>query len=303
MSQPPFSLPGRWFKGNLHTHSTQSDGKLTPAQAMAWYREHGYDFLALTDHWVYTAGQAAGDAPAFVTLGGAELHPQQDHDPQQRHLLAVGLQRAPVGDVSTAQQTLIDEVRAAGGLPFIAHPYWTGQTSAEIATLTGLAGMEVFNSVCEGGYGTGHSRVVWDELLSQGARLWGIAVDDTHWGYDEQGVGYVMVKAERLEAGAILEALRQGHFYASCGPTLHDLRLTRNAQGKLAVEVECSPCQHITFHGRAWRGHRFSAAAGQKITTAAWALDPDQVYVRVECCDAQGRVAWSNPLFLADLAL
>ena len=33
----PFSLPGHWYKGNLHTHTTQSDGDATPEQAVAWY--------------------------------------------------------------------------------------------------------------------------------------------------------------------------------------------------------------------------------------------------------------------------
>ena len=40
-----------WFRGNLHTHTTVSDGRKTPDETAAIYRAAGYDFLALTDHW------------------------------------------------------------------------------------------------------------------------------------------------------------------------------------------------------------------------------------------------------------
>ena len=39
-----------FFKGNLHCHTTESDGKLSPDEVVALYRDLGYDFLALTDH-------------------------------------------------------------------------------------------------------------------------------------------------------------------------------------------------------------------------------------------------------------
>src|SRR5687767_15282911 len=40
----------RWFKGNTHTHTLNSDGDSTPDEVVRWYREHGYHFLVLTDH-------------------------------------------------------------------------------------------------------------------------------------------------------------------------------------------------------------------------------------------------------------
>ena len=39
-----------WFKGNLHTHSTNSDGDTPPEHVAEWYLENGYDWLCLTDH-------------------------------------------------------------------------------------------------------------------------------------------------------------------------------------------------------------------------------------------------------------
>jgi hypothetical protein len=47
----------RWYKGNTHTHSLWSDGDEFPEMVADWYKSHGYDFLALTDHDVLMAGE------------------------------------------------------------------------------------------------------------------------------------------------------------------------------------------------------------------------------------------------------
>ena len=77
---------GNWYKGNLHMHTTVSDGTLSPEEAVARYRAAGYDFVALTDHrtvnppWEdedflilsgaeYDTGDPVGDMPLFHILG------------------------------------------------------------------------------------------------------------------------------------------------------------------------------------------------------------------------------------------
>ncbi|MBK9316840.1 MAG: hypothetical protein IPM55_21725 [Acidobacteria bacterium] len=40
----------KWYKGNTHTHTLNSDGDSTPDEVARWYRENGYQFLVLTDH-------------------------------------------------------------------------------------------------------------------------------------------------------------------------------------------------------------------------------------------------------------
>ncbi|MDX6262978.1 MAG: hypothetical protein QOH84_4666 [Kribbellaceae bacterium] len=47
----PFDLPGRFWRGNLHTHSNDSDGALSPSETARVYREAGYGFVAITDHF------------------------------------------------------------------------------------------------------------------------------------------------------------------------------------------------------------------------------------------------------------
>lgn len=291
----PFGTAGSWFKGNLHTHTTQSDGELSPEEAVAWYRAHGYDFIALTDHWVYTPGRRISSD--FITLSGAELHGEG------YHLLALGLISLPDRALADDVQATVREVCTRGGLAFFAHPYWTGQRPSEMAPIRGLAGLEVYNAVCEEMQGLGYARVHWDELLGRGRRLLGLAVDDVHWRaeHNAQGKGFVMVKAERLEEGCLLESLAKGQFYASTGPRLEDLRLEWGEDGQAVLHVFCSPCRQITFYAHGPTGRRFTAPKGEWLDHACLPIKEEQVFLRVECQDDLGRIAWSNPLFVEDV--
>ena len=47
----------RWWRGNLHTHTLWSDGDAFPEMAIEWYKSHGYQFLALSDHNVLLQGE------------------------------------------------------------------------------------------------------------------------------------------------------------------------------------------------------------------------------------------------------
>ena len=63
---------GSFKKGNLHTHSTRSDGKCTAGKIAEHYRSKGYDFLAITDHWVYGTHQEL-NRDDFLMFPGTEL--------------------------------------------------------------------------------------------------------------------------------------------------------------------------------------------------------------------------------------
>ncbi len=149
--------------------------------------------------------------------------------------------------------------------------------------------------------GLGHARVHWDDLLSQGRRLTGLSVDDTHWKHGSHGQGYVMVRAAALTEAAILEALAAGHFYSSTGPTIQDLRVVSLPDGGPALKVCCSPCTTVTFHTRGPLGRRFAAPAGEALQTAILPLRHEQVFMRVECQDQAGRIAWSNAVMIEDV--
>jgi hypothetical protein len=294
----PFRTPGRWFRGSLHIHSTASDGELTRDQVVAWYRDRGYDFIALTDHRVWSPGHKVGEG--FLVLSGIEV---DGVDPQSGpyHIVGIGLGEPPErSDQSNAPlQASVDGLCAAGGRVIMAHPYWTGQLSKDLMAVENCIALEVYNGGCEVDDAKGYSTVHWDDLLAAGRFLWGVAVDDAHWrdGSKDAGLGWIWVKARALVPEAILEALDQGHFYASTGPEILALEFD-SASGRIWVRT--SPVAWIDFVGDRWFARRVMAPDGATLTEAEFRLRPTQRYVRVACQDTCGRWAWSNPIALAE---
>jgi hypothetical protein len=289
----PFSLPGNWYRGILHVHSNRSDGWRTPDEVLAWYRAQGYHFCSLTDHDVLSEGQNVADD--FVTLGGIEV---EGLDPAAGlyHLLGFGAQRAP--DIEFLQvlplQEAVDRVAAVARLVVMAHPYWSGQRSADLLPIERCSLLEVYNGGCDVDDAKGTSAVHWDDLLAAGRRWRALATDDAHWrnGTKDAGLGWVWVKAPHLDAEPLLKALEMGHFYASSGPEIHSIEV----EG-LQVRVRCSPATAVDFVGAGPFSRRISAPPGGLLTEADYRVHGSQTYVRVAVRDAGGNWAWANPIW------
>lgn len=304
MRYSPFRADARWYRGNLHTHTTLSDGVKSPSEMAAIYRGAGYDFLALTDHDVYGihADLCRDD---FLLLPGIELNFDLS-DPagyRQHHIVGIGLPGKNTfrhGErfaypPSPTPQDLIDALRAHGNLAIYAHPAWSHTAMAVLQGLTGLAGMEIYNHTCEAGTGTGYAEGYYDQLLWAGRRLACFASDDSHQYLEDYGGGWIMVKACALTHEAILAAIQTGSFYATNGPAIHDICLEG---GRL--HVACSPCRAVcclgdTFPGMAWRSDQGA------LTQVDFDLYDAPAYLRVVCEDNQGHKAWSQPFPTADV--
>jgi hypothetical protein len=303
-SIPPFNLPGQWHKGNLHTHSTNSDGKLSPQENVAWHIQHEYDFLTITDHNRVTLFEQDG---ACLIIPGVEISARREETQVDYHVVAIGVRQMPIPHMSGTQET-IDAVNRVGGLCFIAHPYWHDHTLEDLLPLHGHIGIEIFNTGCWVEIQKGHSLAHWDGLLRRGPTLWGLATDDSHWKYPDHGYGWIMLRAEKLDEENVLAALRQGHFYSSSGPQIHDIQIEGDQ-----LTVHCSPSRSIYAIGQsyycpnsvnAWDNFEVgetlediigNSASLPLLTEATFRLNRSQEYVRVEVVDAFGRSAWSNP--------
>ena len=124
-----------FFKGNLHCHTTNSDGKLTPEECKAFYREHGYDFLSITDHRKLSEETHMEDG--MLVLCGMEMDYYLPGEVV--HLVGVGLsQELNQHDVSRNMQSYIDLANRYDGRVIIAHPAWSLNT---VTTLSGLHGL------------------------------------------------------------------------------------------------------------------------------------------------------------------
>jgi hypothetical protein len=110
-----------------------------------------------------------------------------------------------------------------------------------------------------------------------------------------------MVRCQGLDEQQILGAIGEGHFYATTGPIIEDLFLMEEEGGKLLLRIECSPCESVTFYALENKGRRFEASEGEMLESASYPIAEDQLYLRVECRDAAGGVAWTNPVLVKDL--
>ena len=298
-----FTKDGKWFRGNIHSHTTVSDGTVSPDKQAEDYRAQGYDFLALTDHNVMPT-HAALSREDFLMLPGWERDIPYGKT-KCIHLVGLFPENTPDdafirrerGNPETmSMQDLVDEMKGEGQFVVLAHPVWSRMEPEEIRALQGIDAIEVFNTGTERLCHAGRAEIHWDMLLREGKRVLGIACDDTH-GKTERSdrfAGWVMVNAPRLDRGAILEALRAGNYYSTMGPEIRDVTIEDGM-----VHVECSACSevHVVTYPPRGKAHY---ATDCPLTQIDYPLKGGETYVRVECIDEQGCAAWSNPIYLED---
>jgi len=294
----PFEAGGQWFKGNVHTHSSGSDGTRTPEQLVSMYRGAGYDFLSITDHSVVTD---VGGVPGrgLLLIPGEELCVGRSHAGTHYHLVGVGIpETLPFRDFDygTDPQRVVDEINGLGGVSVLAHPYWSGLSHNDAIAVGALCGVEIYNTSCDYERNTGLSASHVDGLIAAGRRPLIFAVDDHH-GADRPDMpvdacgAWIMVKAPSLEEPDILESIRGGLFYSSTGPEIKGIRV----DGDGVIHVDCSSARTISFVSTPSLGMKFHARSGP-LTSASYPGRPGETYVRVEVTDFEGRTAWSNPI-------
>lgn len=286
----PFTRAGRWLRGNLHVHSTASDGRLSPVELACHYRNAGYDFLALSDHRVVTVPP---DVPGIVLLRAAEVNTSGEATPGKScHLVLIEPTSLPEGPIGEPAELLRQSVKCAP-VTLLAHPYWSNLSGDDVLALGGCSGVEVYNTGCEVEIARGFSEYPWDYALSAGGRLLGYAVDDAHRCTDDSCGGWVMVKTEEATAAAVVSSLRAGLFYSSMGPEIYQVLVD-----EAGVEVRCSPVVRIEFVANTNRGAQFRARAEHPVGTARYGWRGGERYLRIQVTDAEGRRAWTNPMYV-----
>jgi hypothetical protein len=305
MAELPFDGPGRFWKGNLHTHSDASDGHNTPEEVCRLYREAGYHFLALTDHFLEGYGYPLTDtrpfrADGFTTLLGAELHSGSTELGDLWHILAVGLpENFRPGPPEESGPQLAGRALEAGAYVAAAHPQWYGLSAADILSLGDIHAIEVFNGVAVDANDRADSWQVTDLLLSRGHRYTACATDDFHGNptsgkpaeRDDLCRGWVQVWSETLDPEALLSALKAGAYYSSTGPEIFELRLDGET-----LQVRCSVADRVFVTGM---GARSRKVMGPGLVEAELDLSGfGSPYARVTVRDRNGGRAWSNPIWI-----
>lgn len=277
---------GRWLRGNLHTHTTNSDGSNRPQKVIDRYARLGYDFLAISDHDIRTSGSDYRKWNAR----GMTLMPGNEVSANGPHILHVGAD-SHVKPVPRRQE-VINQIAAGKGLAVVAHPNWMaafdGTTIAQMQEWIGYHGLEIYNGLIGRLAGSPYCTNKWDLLLSQGRRLWGFAHDDSH-ADEDVGRGWNMVYVKQRTAGAILEAITAGRFYASTGVVITSIDVRGN---RITIVTEnASRIVAISDSGR-----RKAVVDDRRI---AFDVPEGVKYIRFECWGNGERFAWTQPFFIS----
>lgn len=305
--EAPDKSAWRWYKGNTHAHTIESDGDSTPEEVTRWYKEQGYQFLVLSDHNVLVRidelSKTFAVSEQFLLVPGEEVTDAFAGKPLHMNGLNLRTLVEPRHGMSVADtlQRNIDAVRAADGVPHVNHPnFGWAVTPEDLAALERYRLLEIFNghpSVNNlGGGDAPGMEAVWDRLLAAGKTVYGIAVDDAHYfkrPWDPQaprpGQGWVVVHAPRLDPASLMTSLERGDFYASTGVELAsyevrdggieiDVRVSGTTRYRLALVDASGEVEHVD-------GPR-----------ARFTLDGRRAFARVVVRDSNGKSAWTQPV-------
>jgi len=279
------------LKGNLHLHTTLSDGRKTPEEAMEIYKNAGYDFLAITDH--RKMGVKTQSYRGMTVLQGIEF---DFYLPGQViHIVGVGADEGVADAVQRFEsaQKAINAINAHSGAAILAHPAWSLNTPQMIGSLYGLAAAEIYNSVSGLPWNgdRADSSSVLDIAAANGNLLNFVASDDTHFYSGEEFMSFTRLAAEDNSAEAIVRALKAGDFYASQGPEFRKIELENDV-----MRVWCSPASAIVFlSDLPWVTGR--SKCGEDLTYAELRVERERGlrFMRVLLIDKNGKRAWSNP--------
>ena len=328
----------QYFKANLHTHTTISDGKLTPEEVKAAYMERGYQIVAFTDHEVCVPHPELAEEN-FLPLTGYEFScnsleeekflrktyhlcciaktPEnrwQVYDPRFKGGNAYLHTEGMVCDGYEDRDYSLDYVNdmiartnAHGFLVTYNHPTWSLQEYPDYAGLKGLWAMEIYNNHCNRvGYDDNNSQI-YQTLLKLGNPLFPLATDDFHRLQTPQFIagGWIMVGAEELTYPSVIAALEKGDFYASTGPVIQELSL----EGTM-LKIACSPAQHVAIFTQSRHATEFGTGEfieGGEFDLAPW-LDywkehgrENEAFIRVVVTDEKGNKAYTRAYWYNEL--
>lgn len=281
-----------FFKGNLHTHTTASDGRKPPEEAIGVYKDLGYDFLAITDHW--HAYEPTGTEPITVLRGIEYDLPFEATKKQALHLVALLPDGAEPSVVyEDTPEELIRKVKAVGGAVIFAHPAWSMNTLDVILRLKGVCAAEVYNVVSGFPYGMDRavSTTQLDTAANHGLVFPMVSGDDTHYYKGEPGRVWNMVQAEDCTAAGILSALKAGTFYCTQGP---EIRGAWYDPDERVLRIRHSEAEYVLMYSnRCWEPDRCIPASGKDETE--YRPSEKEEWLRAEVMDKDGRRAWLSP--------
>ena len=258
------------------------------------YANLGYDFLAITDH---NLAHAPEQWQKWQAENSLTIIPGEENG-SKGHILELGVYDVtPTGtDIYTERAKLL---RQAGGFVVGCHPQeYPDCGEDDIRDAVGmLHGFEIFNGLREGrGCDEMANVALWDQILTGGGRIWGVATDDFHCAYVTPGHGWVCVQVpedapDPVEWGMIVQQLKNGAFFSSTYPAFEKITLGSNGSSSDILAVEARGTRELRVIGDG--GAVLHRSRSNRLE---WKVEPNLTYFRVEAVSGIKR-GWSQPFY------
>ena len=300
------------IKGNLHAHTTRTDGQFTVDEIGKLYKENGYAFIAITDHIIYYRKNLNYDE--MFILNGCEYNCYLENDELGKtvyfHILALedltldnespidhddnSYNKLFYNSLSQVQE-LINELRNRGNIIIIAHPKNQKIPFNLLMKLEGYHGVEVYNAKAK----SDASDYVYEFLLND-KDIFFTAVDDSHKYLDENGQiqyfsGFIVIEDMVINKLSIIEAIKEKRFYASNGPSIEEIVIEDDK-----IFIKCSDVKEIALfmYGENVREIVIKTSNKLPINEAEFSIPKDINYITLECMREDGKKAWTNKMFI-----
>ncbi len=307
-----------YFKASLHCHSTFSDGTVSVEEQKKLFKENGYSVVAFSDH-EHLVDNSYLDDDEFLTVTSCEVAIKEF--PELSTLKKTDMRVTHLNFYARDQHNVItpcyskrydhfitnevkdkiayegeyervyspsginEMIRTAKEKGFLVqynHPDWSLECAADYLQYENLDFVEVYNhGVYEAG-GDSYIIKAYDDMLRNGKKVHLTMCDDSHSKAHMFG-GWVNINAERLEYGAIINALEKGDFYASQGPQIYSLVLEGDA-----VKIKTSSAVRIAL---STRGRRCDLVRGDDVCEAEFKVYDNDGYFRITVVDKNGKIA------------
>lgn len=300
------------YKANMHSHSTFSDGKLTPEELKKAYKDRGYSVFAFSDHITVNSHPQLADDD-FLPLISAELDISQQGEQnfnlrKSFHFNIIAKDPEHFEQVKYSSKNfsieyingIIADAKQKNYFVTANHPNWSLFTEDEYLQLEGLDGFELYNCITANfGGALAFTPEIYLYLLRNGKRIYPIGADDNHSfcmpfsnPYNDSFGGFTYILADRLDYDSIISALNNGDIYCSMGPQIFEIS-TENGQ----ISIKTSIAKQISIIGENGKTFAVNAPKGGTVNELKCDINGFGAFFVVHTVDNEGKHAMTRAFY------
>jgi len=323
-----------WAKANTHTHTKRdgsigSDGNHYLSEVILAYKDAGYNILAITDHNPYSGdynnytpcSQYNNVSEDFICIESEELTLSSYHS---TFINTKSAWPYSTNSLSNVQQG-VNDINSQGGFAIIAHPSWssTDWSVSNLLALDNYTGIEIYNKVIERLTPSEYAMDKWDDVLTQGKKIFGFAADDMHILNSDFAGGWIKVYVDELTNEEFVSRVNNGYFYSSQGPNMDsgpfELLCDNESVYRMGESAECyeikinatisasNSSYHIQNISLINNGDIISSKTNCSAEQDCYFEYSEEIsssgYYRLEATSSNNKKIWSNPIWINKTSL